>query len=224
MSKHMQCAAAAVLAAAVFVSGCATALAPAVSPTAEQFSKSMADAEALAARSDTEGAIRAYQKVASDNPSRGEPWARVAQIQFARGQYSLAIVAAEETLKRDPANRQAKSVTAVGGLRLAAKSLEDLRNDSALTGDATADAQRLAVLLRETLGQPVLVPQPSTRPVAVRRPAPRPAAKAESDEPVAPAAAPAPVARAAPAPAPTPAAPAPARPRPSGGNPLDAFK
>lgn len=182
----------------------------------------MADAEALAARNDTDGAIRAYEKVASDNPSRGEPWARVAQIHFARGHYSLAIVAAEETLKRDPTNRQAKSVTAVGGLRLAAKSLEDLRNDSALTGDATADAQRLAVLLRETLGQPVLVPQPSIRPAPVRRPAPRPAAKADAEEPVAHVAAPVPVARAAPAP--TPAAPASAKPRPAGGNPLDAFK
>lgn len=218
MSKHMQCAAAAVLAVAVLVSGCATAPVPAAPPTAEQFNKSMADAEALAGRSDSDGAIRAYQKVAADNPSRGEPWARVAQLHFARGHYSLAIVAAEETLKRDPANRQAKSITAVGGLRLAAKSLEDLRNDSALTGDATADAQRLAVLLRETLGQSVLVPQPTARPAPVRRPPPRPGAKADGDE--APAAGAAPAAR----PAPAAAAPAPAKPRASGRNPLDAFK
>lgn len=210
MARHMQCAAAAALAAAVFLGGCASAPEPRGPQSADAFAASMADAEAIASRKDGEAAVRAYQKIAADNPARGEPWARMAQIHFDEEHYSMAIVAAEETLKRDVANRQARSITAVGGLRLAARSLEDLRTDSALSGDATADAQRLAVLLRETLGQPVLVPAP--------RPASRPRPKATA----VPAVADAPAARSAPAAAPV-AAPASAPVR-SSGNPLDAFK
>lgn len=173
----------------------------------------MAEAEVASAAEDKQRAIAAYQKIATDNPSRGEPWSRIAQVHFAQGNYSLAIVAAEEALKRDPSSRQAKSVTAVGGLRLAARSLEDLRKDSSLSGDTTADAQRLAALLRETLGTSVLVPTAAApRPAPVRRP---PAPTSAASATPAPAAAPA-------APAPRPAAPPPARP--AGGNPFDALK
>ena len=58
MFRHMQCAAAAVLAVAAFLGGCATAPSPAGAQTAEQFNKGMADADALAARNDPDGAIR----------------------------------------------------------------------------------------------------------------------------------------------------------------------
>lgn len=58
---------------------------------------------------------------AADNPAKAAPWVRIAQIRFGQSDYSLAIQAAEEALKRDPSNRQAKSVNAVGGLRLAAR-------------------------------------------------------------------------------------------------------
>jgi tetratricopeptide (TPR) repeat protein len=180
---------------------------PSAEQLAEAFKKSMTAADALAAQRDQDGAIRAYQKIAADNPSREEPWVKIGQIHFSQGRYSLALVAAEEALQRDPADRQARSITAVSGLRLAARSLEELRKDNSLSGDVDADARRLALLLRESLGQPVLLPDTQNsrppRPV-VRRPATAPAAPAASAASTAPA-------RAAP-------------PRTSGGNPLDAFK
>ena len=159
--KYMTCTMiAGAIAATSFLSGCTTTPDAAVAQSTEAFNKSLAEADAAAAAAtgDKSAAIRQYQKIATDNPSRGEPWSRIAQIYFNEGRYSLAISAAEETLRRDPASRQAKSITAVGGLRLAARSIEDLGKDSTLSGDANADAYRLAALLRETLGLSVLVP------------------------------------------------------------------
>nr|WP_218628284.1 MULTISPECIES: tetratricopeptide repeat protein [unclassified Variovorax] len=214
------------------MTGCVTApTTTAAAQSSEAFSKSMAEADQVAATDkvgDKERAIRMYQQIATNNPSRGEPWSRIAQIHFAQGNYSLAIVAAEETLKRDPSNRQAKSVTAVGGLRLAARSLEDLRKDSSLSGDTTADAQRLAQLLRETLGTSVLVPATESARAATpvrRAPPPRAArAPAAASTDVTPAPSPAPAAAVKPA-TPAKAAPAAASAARSGnGNPFDALK
>jgi tetratricopeptide (TPR) repeat protein len=169
----------------------------------------MAEADATAANGDADLTVAAYRKVAADNPSRAEPWVKIGQLRFSRAEYSLAIVAAEEALKRDPVNRQAKSIQAVGGLRMGIKSLEELRKEGELSGDAATDARRLAAVLREALGQQNLIaepaPPPPPPPARRRAPAPRPAADAGAGG-------------AAPA-----AAPAPAR-KPSGGNPLDAFK
>lgn len=224
--KYMTCTMiAGAIAATTFLSGCTTTPDAAVAQSTEAFNKSLAEADAAAAAAtgDKSAAIRQYQKIATDNPTRGEPWSRIAQIYFNEGRYSLAISAAEETLRRDPASRQAKSITAVGGLRLAARSIEDLGKDSTLSGDANADAYRLAALLRETLGLSVLVPgadarTPARRPVASNpSPAPSPSTSSASQ--------PTPVAAVRPAPAPAPAArPAPA-PRAGGSaNPFDALK
>ncbi len=149
-------------------------------PTEEQYVKSLSEADALATAGNVDGARAAYQKIADNHPTKADPWVRAAQLDFSQGRYSQAIVAAEETLKRDPSNRPAKSITAVGGLRLAVRSLEELRTDSALAGDARTDAMRLSAMLRDTLGETVLVPKaeepkpaPRARPRA--RPAPKPA-------------------------------------------------
>jgi hypothetical protein len=233
-NKHIACAVVAFSVATGFLSGCSTApTTTAAAQSSEAFNKSMAEADQVASTSDKERATRQYQQIASANPSRGEPWSRIAQIHFEAGNYGLAIVAAEETLKRDPSNRQAKSVTAVGGLRLAARSLEDLRKDSSLTGDTTADAQRLAQLLRETLGTSVLVPATdSARSAPARRAAPRPASSSSAASATSAASTVLPSAKVAPistAGAPTttlsptkPAAMPPARP--ASGNPFDALK
>lgn len=145
-------------------------------PPEQVYSQRLAEADALVASGNREAAVMAYEQLANDNPTKGEPWAKVAQLNFAQGNYSQAIVAAEETLKRDSSNRQAKSVMAVGGLRLAVRSLEELRNDSELAGDAKSDAQKLAAMLRETLGEavlaPVVDPKAQSKKRSVRRRAP----------------------------------------------------
>lgn len=176
MSKFQQLYVVPVLLGVSVLAGCATSKPEPEPPAEDIYAQQMAEAEALASGGKQDAAVLLYEKVAAANPAKGEPWAKVAQIQFSQGHYSQAIVAAEETLKRDPSSREAKSVNAVGGLRLAVRSLEELRTDSALAGDAKSDATKLAQLLRETLGEPVLTPveKPEVKP-PVRR-ASRPAA------------------------------------------------
>ncbi|MFP6562267.1 tetratricopeptide repeat protein [Paraburkholderia sp. B3] len=142
-----------------------------VPPTADQFNKQLADADAVAKAGDQDKAIGLYQDLAKADPTREEPWSRIAQIQFSQNHYGQAIVAAQEALQRDQTDRTAKSVLAVSGLRIATESLGELRDDAALQGDAKSDAQALAVQLRDTLGESELFPpdQQPKQPVKRRR-------------------------------------------------------
>ncbi|VBL08644.1 tetratricopeptide repeat protein [Burkholderia pseudomallei] len=205
------------------IAGCASQPTP---PTTEAFNKSLADADAVAKTGDQERAIGLYQQLAKSDPTREEPWSRTAQIQFQQGHYGQAIVAAQEALQRDKTDRQAKSVLAVAGLRIATESLGELRQDSSLAGDAKSDAQALAKQLRDTLGEAALFPpeQQATKPVVKKRrivrrakpvhEAPR---AAESETAAAPATPPA-------APAQPAATPAPAPAKAAGGDPFSALR
>ncbi|MGG5541602.1 tetratricopeptide repeat protein [Burkholderia vietnamiensis] len=180
------------------IAGCATQ--PSAPPSAEVFNKSLADADTVAKSGDQDKALGLYQQLAKSDPTREEPWSRIAQIQFAQNHYGQAIVAAQEALQRDATDRQAKSVLAVAGLRIATQSLGELRQDASLAGDAKSDAQALAKQLRDTLGESALFPpeqrvaKPRTsrriihRPKAGAAPAAEAAAPAQSAPPQAAAA------------------------------------
>jgi hypothetical protein len=121
-------------------------------------------------------------------------------------------------LQRDQTDRQAKSVLAVAGLRVATQSLGELRQDASLAGDAKSDAQALAKQLRDTLGEASLFPpDPNDKPVVRKKKFVRHVPKgkaADAPDTAANAAAPA----ATPPAAPAPAAPAtPAKAAQSGG-------
>ena len=148
---------AAVLVCAAMV-GCATQNAN-TAATPEAFNKALADADAVAKSGDQARALALYDQLAKSDPTREEPWSRIAQIQFTQSHYGQAIVAAQEALSRDQTDREAKSVLAVSGLRVATESLGQLRQDAALAGDAKSDAQVLAHQLRDTLGQSTLFPE-----------------------------------------------------------------
>ena len=138
--------------------GCATQNAN-TAATPEAFNKALADADAVAKSGDQARALALYDQLAKSDPTREEPWSRIAQIQFTQSHYGQAIVAAQEALSRDQTDREAKSVLAVSGLRVATESLGQLRQDAALAGDAKSDAQVLAHQLRDTLGQSTLFPE-----------------------------------------------------------------
>ncbi|RAA19908.1 hypothetical protein DN523_07945 [Burkholderia multivorans] len=151
------------------IAGCASQ--PTTPPTAEVFNKSLAEADEVAKSGDQDRALGLYQALAKSDPTREEPWSRIAQIQFAQNHYGQAIVAAQEALQRDSTDRQAKSVLAVAGLRIAMQSLGELRQDASLAGDAKSDAQALAKQLRETLGENALFPpEQKVQARKVRRP------------------------------------------------------
>ena len=159
-----------VVAACAVVTGCATQQ-PNVPPAADVFNKQLVDADGVSKAGDQDKAIGLYQELAKSDPTREEPWSRIAQIQFTQQHYGQAIVAAQEALQRDQTDRQAKSVLAVSGLRIATQSLGELRQDSALAGDAKSDAQALAKQLRDTLGEDALFPpeQQAQKPVVKKR-------------------------------------------------------
>ncbi|WP_459624551.1 tetratricopeptide repeat protein [Burkholderia sp. 3C] len=204
----------AVVMACAVIAGCATQ--PPAPPTPEAFNKQLDDADTVAKAGDQDKAIGLYQQLAKADPTREEPWARIAQIQFQQGHYGQAIVAAQEALQRDNTDRQSKSVLAVSGLRIATESLAELRQDASLAGDAHADALVLAKQLRDSLGEDALFApeQQAQKPAVKRRKIYRkrvagPAAS--SPEAAKPAAA-------------APSAPAPAAPAKSGADPFGALR
>jgi len=166
-------------------------------------------ADAVAKGGDQTRALALYDQLTKADPTREEPWSRMAQIQFSQSHYGQAIVAAQEALSRDQTDRAAKSVLAVSGLRVATESLGQLRQDAGLTGDAKADASVLAHQLRDTLGENTLFPEEADekKPVVkkrrvVRRPvaaAQKPAEKAADGAAAVAPSAPAPAQKAAPA-------------------------
>lgn len=157
-----------VIACGVIVAGCASQ-SNTLSASPEAFNKALADADTLSKGGNQDQAIAAYQKLAAADPTREEPWSRIAQIQFQQQHYGQAIVAAQEALQRDQTDRAAKSVLAVAGLRVATQSLGELRQDASLQGDAKSDAQALAKELRDTLGEDALFPPDQTAKTAVKK-------------------------------------------------------
>ncbi len=139
-----------------FLAGCATSPKP---QTDAEYKQSMTHATQTLAGKGNDQAVAEFQEIALLNPARGEPWSYIAKIRFDEQKYGEAIVAADEALNRDPEDFTAKTVRAVGGLRVAMQSLADLRANALLAGNARTDAVALAAAMRETLGQDVLFPE-----------------------------------------------------------------
>ena len=133
---------------------------------------------------------------------------RKAQIHFEARQYGHAINETQEVLQRDVNALMAQSILAVSGLRVSANALAQLRKVNEFKGSARNEAESVAKLIREALGESILVvPQSEAAPTparATRRAVRRAAPVANTESAPAPVAKPA--AKAAPAPAPAPAA------------------
>ncbi|QQB38261.1 hypothetical protein I6I07_21845 [Achromobacter deleyi] len=153
------------------MAGCATTSKP---QTDAEYKQSITRATETLANKGGDEAVAQFQEIAQRNPSRGEPWSYIAKIRFDEQKYGEAIVAADEALSRDQNDFTAKTVRAVGGLRVAMQSLADLRADALLAGNARNDAVALAASMRETLGQDVLFPEGRKPPSRGTRPPPKP--------------------------------------------------
>jgi predicted Zn-dependent protease len=162
----------------------------------------MAEADAAVMAGQNDKAYTILKGAGSAFPTDKTPWLRMAQMRFDGANYGEAIVNALEALERDPDDTLANSIIAVSGLRVTSKALADLSQKNNITGNVRTEAQDLAKLLRNSLGEDVLVPG------AVRsggKAAPRPRAISAT---------PAPAAGAAAAP----------KPRPASNDPFDALK
>ena len=105
-----------------------------------------------------EDAVTLWKEAAAAYPSDKTPWSSIAQSRYDAGQYGDAIVSAQEVLVRDPNDRLANSIIAISGLRLSTRALADLSRQNNLSGSIRTESQDLAKLLRESLGEQVLVP------------------------------------------------------------------
>jgi predicted Zn-dependent protease len=136
----------------------------------------MAQATQAASSGQKEQAVTLWKQTAAAFPAEKTPWVSIAQARYDAGQYGEAIVSAQEALVRDPNDQVANSIIAVSGLRLSTRALSDLSRQNNLTGPLRTESQDLAKLLRESLGETVLVP-PQPAPVATPQRAPSRTAK-----------------------------------------------
>jgi tetratricopeptide (TPR) repeat protein len=118
----------------------------------------LAQAGTASSSGQKEQAVKLWQQAAQAYPSDKSPWLSIAQTRYEAGQYGEAIVNAQEVLVRDPNDTLANSIIAISGLRLSTRSLADLSRQNNLSGSIRTESQDLAKLLRESLGETVLVP------------------------------------------------------------------
>lgn len=103
-------------------------------------------------------AQKLFEDASKSSPADKKPWVNLAQLHFDEGNYAQAITAGQEVLARDAKDQVARSIVLVSSLRVAAKSLAEMRELNQWTGDARAEAKKVASMLRENLGEEILVP------------------------------------------------------------------
>lgn len=140
---------------------------------ASTLENALAEADTALASGHADKAQSILKNAATSYPADKTPWLHMAQIKFDRASYGEAIINAQEALLRDPNDKLGNSIVAVSGLRLSTKALSDLSQQNNLSGSLRSEAQDLAKLLRNSLGEDVLVPTSN----AARKPAPPAAAK-----------------------------------------------
>lgn len=135
----------------------------------EQVNEKLASADQALKQGKTDQALEQIDLAIKADPSSKAPWLKRAQIHFDARQYGLAITEAQEVLQRDVNDLTAKSISAVSGLRVSAQALEQLRKANEVNGSTRSEAESVAKLIREALGEPILVsPTPATAAEAPR--------------------------------------------------------
>lgn len=154
----------------------------------EQVNEHLASADKAQKAGKTDQALEQLDLAIKADPSTKAPWLKKAQIHFDARQYGPAITEAQEVLQRDVNDLTAKSILAVSGLRVSAQALEQLRKANEVNGPTRSEAESVAKLIREALGEPILVPPVAA---AASEPAPVKTRAAQARAPRAASAAPA---------------------------------
>ena len=170
---------------AVALAGCETAgpKANTARSTAAVGEQVFTDADAAIAAKQEEKAYTMLKAAGAAHPVDKRPWVKMAQIRFNAEAYGEAITHAQEALERDPDDTVAHSIVAVSGLRVASKALADLTRKNNLSGDVKSEAQDLARLLRNSLGEPILVKTEQTKSATTRTRTTSTAASAPASKP-----------------------------------------
>lgn len=127
----------------------------------EQVNEHLAAADKAHKAGQTDQAMEQLDAAIKADPATKLPWLKKAQIHFDARLYGQAITEAQEVLQRDVNDLTAKSILAVSGLRVSADALEQLRKVNEVNGPTRNEAESVARLIREALGEPILVPAPA---------------------------------------------------------------
>lgn len=143
------------------LAGCAT-LAPSSGPSTGngEYAELIAVADTHAALGETEAALAAFQQAAASEPARKEPWLRIARLHAGNDEPTLAMMAAAEVLRRDPADAAASDIYLVSGLQIAVDTLRRLRaSDTAQQLQHRPQAQALLELLAQVYAMDEVLPE-----------------------------------------------------------------
>jgi hypothetical protein len=127
----------------------------------EKFDARMADADKASKQGQTDRAIAHLDSAIQIDPASKQPWLKKAQLHFEARQYGSAISEAQEVLQRDIHDLTAQSILAVSGLRVSAQALEQLRKANQVNGSTRIEAESVAKVLHEALGEPILMSAPA---------------------------------------------------------------
>ena len=142
----------------------------------EQVNDKLAEADKALKAGQPDKAMEQLDAAIKVDPATKAPWLKKAQIHFDARQYGQAITQAQEVLQRDVNDLTAKSILAVSGLRVSASALDQLRKANEVNGSARSEAESVARLIREALGEPILVPPPAAGPNEPNKAASKPVA------------------------------------------------
>ncbi|MEJ7804779.1 MAG: hypothetical protein WKG03_02515 [Telluria sp.] len=118
-----------------------------------------------------EQAVTLWKAATVAHPTDKAAWGHIAKARFDAAQYGEAIVNAEEVLVRDPNDKQASSIIATSGLRLATRALANLSRQNGFTGSLQKESMELARVLRDSLGNDALFSPPPEK-ITIKDPKP----------------------------------------------------
>lgn len=154
----------------ILLGGCATTGKDMQASEQVKLEDVLVEAHAAAKAGKNHKAIAILAEAAGAYPAEKAPWLKLAQLHFDQANYGDAVINALEVLQRAPDDQLATSIVAVSGLRLSTTALANLSRQNRLSGSLKTEAQDLAKLLRETLGEPVLVPVRSRATIPTPKP------------------------------------------------------
>lgn len=123
----------------------------------EKLDESLSAADKAQKQGQTEQALQLLDEASRIDPAAKQPWLRKAQIHFEARQYGPAITQAQEALQRDVNDLTAQSILAVSGLRVSASALDQLRKANEVTGSTRSEAESVARVIHQALGEPILL-------------------------------------------------------------------
>ncbi|HZH43185.1 MAG TPA: tetratricopeptide repeat protein [Lysobacter sp.] len=136
--------------------------------TPRSYQRLLGEADAAMTLGQVDLAVAALEQAAQADPTRKEPWLRLARAHALAERHGAVAQAAEEALRRDPDDAEARALLTTSSLRLAAAALERGRRDK-WAAPAPGDLDRLVQALRAGAPADALVPDAVRQELAALR-------------------------------------------------------